>query len=131
MANPVADLARLQNAIERPLEPGEATAATQWLDDAYGIVCEEIPRAEARMALPTTDPGYLAPERVARVMVAAVTRVLRNPDARRQLGEDTYQETLDSVISSGQLYITAAERQRLTRSPGELSLPGMWIIPTA
>lgn len=117
MANPVATLARLEGSFERPLvettELREKSAATQWLDDAFGIVCEEIPGVVGRMALPASEPAHLSVERVARVVVEAVKRVLRNPDARRQLGEDTYQETIDAAVSSGQLYITEAERGRL------------------
>lgn len=117
MANPVADITRLEAAFERPLvestELKEQSAATQWLDDAFGIVCEEIPGVESRMALAPSEPAHLSAERVARVVVAMVVRVLRNPDARRQLGEDTYQETIDAAVSTGQLYITEAERGRL------------------
>ena len=102
MTNPVADITRLQGAFERPLVEDtklrERTAATQWLDDAWGIVCDEIPGVERRMALPTEDESHLRKETVARVIVAAVIRVLRNPDARRQLGEDTFQETIDAAV---------------------------------
>lgn len=117
MANPIAGIERLESSFERPLvestELKERSAATQWLDDAYGIICEEIPGVASRVALPPTDPAALSTDRVARVMVAMVIRVLRNPDARRQLGEDTFQETIDAAVSTGQLYITEAERGRL------------------
>lgn len=117
MTNPVADIARLEGAFERPLveeaKLKERTAATQWLDDAWGIIQDEIPGVVRRMALPETDPARLRTESVARVMVAMVIRVLRNPDARRQLGEDTFQETIDQAVSSGQLYISEVERGRL------------------
>lgn len=120
MVNPIADIERLKSAFERPLvenaELREETAAAQWLDDAWGIVLDEIPGVERRLALADGDPRKLRRETVARVMVAAVTRVLRNPDARRQLGEDTFQETIDAAVSSGQLYITEAERGRLMAS---------------
>lgn len=117
MTNPIADIERLKKSFERPLvetdDLREESAATQWLDDAWGLVLDEIPGAERRLGLPSDDPGHLSKDRVARVMVAAVIRVLRNPDARRQLGEDTYQETIDAAVSSGQLYISEAERGRL------------------
>jgi hypothetical protein len=117
MANPIADIERLKNAFERPLVENEKlreeTAATQWLDDAWGIILDEIPGVERRLELEPEHPAHLRNDTVARVMVAAVIRVLRNPDARRQLGEDTYQETIDAAVSTGQLYITEAERGRL------------------
>ncbi|MEV4737180.1 MULTISPECIES: hypothetical protein [unclassified Microbacterium] len=117
MTNPVADIERLESAFERPLvetaELKERSAATQWLDDAWGIIQDEIPGVVRRMALADEDPSRLRKESVARVMVAMVIRVLRNPDARRQLGEDTYQETVDQAVSSGQLYISEMERGRL------------------
>lgn len=122
MTNPVAGIERLEAALERPLvesdELKERTAATQWLDDAWGIVCDEIPGAASRLALPEADPARLPQERAARVVVAMVIRVLRNPDARRQLGEDTFQETIDAAVSTGQLYITEAERGRLMAGAG-------------
>lgn len=135
MTNPVAELARLENAFERPLvetdELKERSAATQWLDDAWGIVQDEIPGVVRRLSMPEFDPSHLRTESVARVIVAMVIRVLRNPDARRQLGEDTYQETVDQAVSSGQLYITEAERGRLLASAeGDVSqfLPGVYNV---
>lgn len=117
MTNPIADIERLKNAFERPLvetaELREESAASQWLDDAWGIIQDEIPGVVRRLALDVTEPAYLREDSVARVMVAMVVRVLRNPDARRQLGEDTYQETVDQAVSSGQLYISETERGRL------------------
>lgn len=117
MTNPIADIERLKNAFERPLvetaELKEESAATQWLDDAWGIIQDEIPGVVRRLALDVTEPAHLREDSVARVMVAMVSRVLRNPDARRQLGEDTYQETVDQAVSSGQLYISETERGRL------------------
>ncbi|MDQ1205038.1 hypothetical protein [Microbacterium sp. SORGH_AS_0862] len=56
MTNPIADIERLKGAFERPLvetvELREETAATQWLDDAWGIILDEIPGVEYRLALP-------------------------------------------------------------------------------
>lgn len=127
MTNPIADIERLKGAFERPLvetvELREETAATQWLDDAWGIILDEIPGVEYRLALPEDDPSRLRKDTVARVMVAAVIRVLRNPDARRQLGEDTFQETIDQAVSSGQLYITETERGRIVAGAGSASAP--------
>ncbi len=135
MPNPVANIERLEAAFERPLvettELRERSAASQWLDDAYGIVCEEVPGVAARMGLPESDPGHLSAGRVARVVVAMVIRVLRNPDARRQLGEDTYQETIDAAVSTGQLYLTEAERGRLLAgAAGDTAgaLPGVYNV---
>lgn len=135
MANEIADVARLEAAFERPLVETtglkERSAASQWLDDAWGIVQDEIPGVVRRMALDTGDPSHLRKESVARVMVAMVIRVLRNPDARRQLGEDTYQETVDAAVSSGQLYISETERGRLLASAeGDVSqfLPGVYNV---
>ncbi|OJU41818.1 MAG: hypothetical protein BGN97_03710 [Microbacterium sp. 69-10] len=135
MTNPVADIARLEKSFERPLvesaELKERSAATQWLDDAWGIVQDEIPGVVRRMALPEDDPAYLRTESVARVVVAMVIRVLRNPDARRQLGEDTFQETIDAAVSTGQLYISETERGRLLASAeGDVSqfLPGVYNV---
>jgi hypothetical protein len=135
MTNPVADIERLKKSFERPLvesaELKEESAATQWLDDAWGIVQDEIPGVIRRMALNEADPSHLRRESVARVMVAMVIRVLRNPDARRQLGEDTFQETVDAAVSTGQLYISEVERGRLlASSEGNVTqfLPGVYNV---
>gem|GEM_PF-4546181 len=135
MANPVADLERLKASFERPLvetaELREETAATQWLDDAWGIVQDEIPGVVRRMDLDPSDPAYLRRDSVARVIVAMVIRVLRNPDARRQLGEDTAQETIDQAVSSGQLYISEMERGRLMAGAEGVTdayLPGVYNV---
>ena len=135
MTNPIADIARLESAFERPLvestELKERSAATQWLDDAWGIVQDEIPGVVRRLALPEDDPSHTRRDSVARVIVAMVIRVLRNPDARRQLGEDTYQETVDSAVSTGQLYISETERGRLLASAeGDVTpfLPGVYNV---
>lgn len=135
MANQIADLERLEAAFERPLVESadlkERSAATQWLDDAWGIVLDEIPGVVRRLALPESDASHLRQESVARVMVAMVIRVLRNPDARRQLGEDTFQETVDAAVSTGQLYISEVERGRLLASAeGNVAqfLPGVYNV---
>ncbi|WP_144795700.1 hypothetical protein [Microbacterium paludicola] len=135
MTNEIAGIERLEAAFERPLvetaELKERTAASQWLDDAWGIVQDEIPGVVRRMDLDESDPSHLRKESVARVMVAMVIRVLRNPDARRQLGEDTFQETVDAAVSTGQLYISETERGRLlASSEGGVSqfLPGVYNV---
>lgn len=135
MANPVADIERLEASFERPLvedaELKERSAATQWLDDAWGIVQDEIPGVIRRMALDEADPAHLRNDSVARVVVAMVIRVLRNPDARRQLGEDTFQETVDQAVSSGQLYISEVERGRLLAGAEGVTdafLPGVYNV---
>lgn len=135
MTNPIADIARLESAFERPLvereKLKERSAATQWLDDAWGIIQDEIPGVVRRTELGEDDPARLRTDSVARVMVAMVIRVLRNPDARRQLGEDTYQETVDQAVSSGQLYISEVERGRLLAgAEGDVTayLPGVYNV---
>lgn len=135
MTNPVADIARLESAFERPLvesaELKERSAATQWLDDAWGIVQDEIPGVIRRLELGEGDTARLRTDSVARVVVAMVIRVLRNPDARRQLGEDTFQETVDQAVSSGQLYISEVERGRLLAgAEGDVAayLPGVYNV---
>lgn len=134
MANPICGIDRLERSFERPLvendELKEKSAATQWLDDAWGILQDEIPGIEGRVMLPPEDPAHLRMGSVARVMVAMVIRVLRNPDARRQLGEDTFQETVDAAVSSGQLYVSEGERGQLLSggSAGAAALPKVFNV---
>ncbi|WP_066038661.1 Gp19/Gp15/Gp42 family protein [Herbiconiux solani] len=112
MTNP-ASVEDVKKGMERPLTADELTAAATWLDRSWNIVRAEIPGVEARMELDDSLPGHLDEADVVDVLASMVERKLRNPDGRRQWGDDTYNETIDTTISSGQLYLTDDEKRRL------------------
>lgn len=124
MDNP-AGITDVTDGFERPLTSYEEKAAKKWLDEAWVILQLEIPGIGSRTNLADTAPGYLTVEAIVTVLAAMVRRVLRNPGGRRSWGEDTYQETIDTALSSGELYVSDIERARL--APAAVS-GGMYSI---
>jgi hypothetical protein len=65
------------------------------------------------------------------VMVSMIIRVLKNPDSARVISESiddsTDSRTLDSAISSGEMYVSADELAMLTPAP-VAPLYGMYVI---
>ena len=74
-----------------------------------------INKAAARIehAFPTADAritsGELSIELVSGIVEDMVLRVLRNPNAKRQESLDDYSYTIDTALSSGELYISDRE----------------------
>lgn len=126
MDNP-AKISDVTGSFERPLTTGETAAATKWLDRAWRILRDEIPGVVGRLTLAEGNALHLDEESVVEVLVAMVERKLRNPDGIRQWSDDTYGQTVDTTLSSGQLYITAEERSRL--APQNTSGGGFYSIP--
>lgn len=102
-------------AIFRPLTSAEAIVADARLAEASDHIRSEVPTVDARIAA-----GTLSASLVAGVAAAMVRRVLLNPTVARQKSRsiDDYQETdtLDSSISTGEIYLTPREFRLLTGS---------------
>jgi hypothetical protein len=81
------------------------------------------------MALGQDQPGHLDTEDVIQVLAWMVIRVLRNPEALRQWSDDTYNQTVDTALSSGLLYITDEELADLMPTAPGLPGNGMYSIP--
>ncbi|MWV50067.1 hypothetical protein GRS96_12385 [Rathayibacter sp. VKM Ac-2803] len=127
MDNP-ADIEDVKDRIERPLLPEEIRAATKLVEDAWGILHDEIPALEHRLAMTGDAPARLKPDSIKRTIGHMVARVVRNFEGLRSWGEDTYQETIDAVLSSGQLYLTDVERNRLAPRV-EVPASGVYSLP--
>jgi hypothetical protein len=127
MATP-ANIEDVSERFERPLTPAETTAATKWLDDAWSIVRLNVPGVEARMAIASGQPGHLETDDVVRVICWMVIRVLRNPEALRQWSDDTYNQTVDTALSSGLLYLTPNELSDLSPATFGIAGNGMYSI---
>ncbi|OJX72826.1 hypothetical protein [Leifsonia sp. 71-9] len=128
MTNP----AIIQDVIERferPLTDTEKTAGAKWLDDAWSIVRRNVPGIQARMSLNPDQPGYIESEDVVRVLSWMVIRVLRNPEALRQWSDDTYNQTVDTAMSSGLLYLADSELADLLPAAPGAAANGMYSIP--
>lgn len=94
----------------RALAEGEVGAVTAMLDDASAIVRTTVSDVDDRVSA-SVDYAALVVGIVARMVI----RVLRNPDGLRQYAIDDYSATRDSVVSTGQLYLTG-EEERLLRN---------------
>lgn len=99
----------------------EELLAIDLLDDAWSYLLEDVPSLESRL---DTDPRLSG--RAGKVLVTAVTRVVRNPEGWRQVGLDDFQGTRDSVLSAGLLQFTDDELVRL--QPRQGSLPGVYMM---
>lgn len=126
MDNP-AKLSHVEASIERPLTPDEKRVIPTWLDQAWRILNRAVPAITARNNLPLANPDYLPAEDVRDVVVAMVERKVRNPDARRNWGGDDFSETVDAAVSSGQLYVSEAEKTLLM--PAIAAIGGIFSIP--
>jgi hypothetical protein len=118
--------ADVENTFERPLTSEELRVVQPWLNQAWTILTLTVPGVDVRMAAASAGTGSLPREAVVQVLVAMVERKLRNPDGLRSWNGDDYTETIDSTLSSGQLYPTPAEIARLSvRIPSS----GIYSIP--
>lgn len=112
MPNP-AVLQNVADAYERPLTPDEQRVVPNWLDQAWRLLSRTVPAVEARMMVDAPAASALTVADVTDVLVAMVVRVLRNPDGLRTWNGDDYGQTVDSALSTGQLYVSDAERDSL------------------
>lgn len=134
MENP-AVLKDVKDSIERPLTSEEERVIPNWLGRAWRELNRVVPGISARNALPEKlpsglpNPDHLATDDVRDVVVAMVERKVRNPDARRDWRGDDFAETIDSSISSGQIYVSDQERAKLMPAAVNYGGDGMFSIP--
>lgn len=74
------------------------------IDKAGTRLASRMPSIQRRL-----DAGTLDPEVVQGVVEDMVLRVIRNPTARRSIGLDDFQETIDTSTSTGLLYVSEDE----------------------
>ncbi|MCB0966272.1 MAG: hypothetical protein KDB37_05505 [Ilumatobacter sp.] len=99
----------------RPLSADESVVALASLEDAWALATLEVPDLDARL---TADPAEIDPSIVRMVICAAVLRVLRNPDGKRQETIEDYSYTLAvGEGEPGSVYFTEAELTRLRARP--------------
>lgn len=91
--------------------PSESLASVQALiDKAVGLLLDEIPNLVQRVA-----DGRTKADSAKSVVEDMVVRVLRNPNALRQITINGDSATIDQAVSSGQLYVAEAELARLRK----------------
>ena len=118
--------ATAENVRKRLGREWESTAeedlACDLLDDAWSFLLDDVPTLEERLEV---DPRLSG--KAGKVLVAAVTRVVRNPEGWRQVGLDDFQGTRDTVLSAGLLQFTEEELARL--QPRQNAVPGYYNLP--
>lgn len=110
----------------RPLTPAEATTVPGKSEDAWTRILATVPGIEEHLST-----GAVAEATVQSVMVSMIVRVLKNPDSVRthqqSIDDANESRTLDSAISTGELYLTDYEIGLLTPATG-IPVHGMYVI---
>lgn len=88
---------------------GADAAIAKVVSKAIDRVLDAFPSIEDRIVT-----GAIPATRVSGVVEDMVIRVLRNPNAYRQVSIDDYSRMVDTAVSSGSLYISTDERAMLT-----------------
>jgi hypothetical protein len=92
----------------RPLSAQETTNASTFLADAWLMLRRHFTRLGVDLEAEVATDSDLSDD-VVRVEVAAVLRVMKNPDGKRSESIDDYTWTLDQAVSAGLLYFTTDE----------------------
>ncbi len=110
----------------RPLTPAEATTVPGKSEDAWTRIVATVPGIEEHLST-----GAVAEATVQSVMVSMIVRVLKNPDSVRthqqSIDDANESRTLDSAISTGELYLTDYEIGLLTPA-GPVPDYGVYVI---
>lgn len=113
-------------AVWRPLTTAEASTIPGLSNSAWIRVVAAVPGIDS-----FTTAGTVTEATVKDVMVSMIVRVLKNPDSARIINEsiDDYTDarTLDSAISSGELYVSAFEISMLVPAP-VLPVNGVYVM---
>lgn len=89
---------------QRALTADETRVLDAAIQDSYAILLAADPTIDERWP---TSPVLMA--LVVQVQAAMIIRVLRNPDGKLEESIDDYRYRLDSAVSTGALYVSAAE----------------------
>lgn len=105
-------------AVWRPLATEEAALVPGLSNKAWRRVLAHFPSMDASITFvaPATAP-LVSPDLVKDVMASMIVRVLKNPDSVRSDSIDDHTTTLDTSISSGEMYLSAEEITLLTARP--------------
>lgn len=114
---PFADVSDVE-AIWRALSDDEIQLAASWINEASQQLRDEVPDVDGLDVDERITAGSLSAATVRSVVARMVRRVMMNPEGARQRAQsiDDYSEsvTVDSSLSSGEMFISARELKRLT-----------------
>jgi len=117
MATSPATATDLSDRSLRTLTTQEQAVGTVLLGDAWNVILSRVPSVAARLdALP---PDLIFRALVVQVQCAIVLRVLNNPDGKLEEAGDDYRYRLDASVSTGALYLSAAEETLLGAGDGQ------------
>lgn len=114
----------LQDRSFRTLTDTEKDVGEKLLADAWAIVLTSRPGVVDRLDKVPKDQVFES--LVVQTLCAMVLRVLNNPEGKLEERQDDYQYRLDSAVSTGALYLSDAEAERL--SEGDDVSDGAWTI---
>lgn len=107
-------LSQVAASYEKTISPQKTAWVNQKIDEAVRELLSIIPDIPARI-----DAGSLDPDLVTDKVVAAVLRVVRNPEGIEQEGEGDYNYKLRNTVASGDIWYQEKELTALG-----------WIAPT-
>lgn len=114
----------------RPLSPAETTVVPGLAEQAWVRILAH-PRLRDLETKLAAQPSTVSEATVKSVIASMIIRVLKNPDSARQISKAhddwSRSQTLDSSISTGELYVNDYELDLLDPPP-EYSTPGMYVI---
>lgn len=116
----------------RPLTAAEIANVAGLSASAWIRIVATVPGIESFIDVeaPATEP-LVSTEAVKDVMASMIVRVFKNPESARIISEsiDDYTDgrTLDTAISSGELYVSAFEVGMLTPAP-VVPVYGMYVM---
>lgn len=110
----------------RPLTTAETATIPGKSEDAWTRIVATVPALEEHLAAELVSEAT-----VKSVMVSMIVRVLKNPDSVRthqeSIDDSSESRTLDSAVSTGELYVTDYEIGLLTPATGVPSY-GMYVV---
>lgn len=115
----------------RPLTSDEAVLVPGLSNRAWLRIVARFPDIDADMApVPPATVPVVDPALVTDVMASMIVRVLKNPDSLRirseSIDDHTDAATLDSTISSGEMYLSDEEAAMLT--PRLVPVYGVYVL---
>ncbi|WP_372699414.1 hypothetical protein [Arthrobacter sp. JSM 101049] len=103
-------------AVWRPLSPAEETIVPGLSTQAWIRLVSASPDLQANL-----DKDDVTEDAVKSAMTSMIVRVLKNPDSVRQLSKSyddwSKSQTLDSSVSTGELYVNEHELALITPTP--------------
>jgi hypothetical protein len=118
----------VKGAIPRPLTPDEQRVIPAWIDQAWGLLLENVARLEQRLELPDTAIDHVTERTVKSVLLTIVERKVNNATGARAFTlADGTAITNDHSLAAGKIYLAPEELERFR--PVEPPAGAMYSVP--